>query len=170
MTAPVGEPSAFGLFTLEEGHVHNLAVPVWHWGRYYELIMRNMLQGALPPALQDGDGRLELPKPTGDAQAVSYWYGLSSGVIDIVLAPGLPESSKRLVGLLEHDIKARTLEPFAGEIALQDGRTIDGTKLAPSDIVSCDWLCQNVRGGLPGDWKPAESSLPEVPQNTQKGA
>ena len=170
VTAPVGEPSAFGLFTLEEGHVHNLAVPVWHWGRYYELIMRSMLQGALPPALQDGDGRLELPKPTGDAQAVSYWYGLSSGVIDIVLAPGLPESSKRLVGLLEHDIKARTLEPFAGEIALQDGRTIDGTKLAPSDIVSCDWLCQNVRGGLPGDWKPAESSLPEVPQNTQKGA
>ncbi|MGN0072109.1 MAG: BMP family ABC transporter substrate-binding protein [Atopobiaceae bacterium] len=170
VTAPVGEPSAFGLYTLEDGHVHNLAVPVWHWGRYYELIMRSLLQGALPPALQEGEGRIELPKMTGDAQAMSYWYGLSSGVIDIVLSPTLPESSKRLVELLEHDIKAGTLRPFGGTILKQDGTSVTGEKLAPSDIVSLDWLAANVEGELPSDWKPAESSLPEVPKNTQEGA
>lgn len=170
VTAPVGEPSAFGLYALEDGHVRNLAVPVWHWGRYYELIMRSLLQGALPPALQSTEGRIELPKMAGDAQAMSYWYGLSSGVIDIVLSPSLPESSKRLVALLEHDIKAGTLRPFAGTILKQDGTSVTGEKLAPADIVSLDWLADNIEGELPAGWKPAESSLPEVPKNMQGDA
>ena len=163
MTPPADEPSAYGLYTLDGGKVEKLAAPVWMWGRYYELILKSLLQGALPQAFQDGSEQVDLPKNVAGGQAMSYWYGLSSGVISLALSPKLPTASRRLVGLLARDIKAGTLKPFTGAIVRQDGSALAGDDLTAAQIVSIDWLCQNIEGRLPEGWKPAESALPDVP-------
>lgn len=168
LTVPADEPTAFGLYSVEDGQIRNLAAPVWHWGRYYELIMRSLIQGALPPAMPGDEGRIVLPKGS-DVQAQSYWYGMSSGVIDLSLSPELTVASRKLVGLLARDIKAGTLRPFTGAIIRQDGTSLAGDDLTASQIVALDWLCLNIEGSLPQGWRPAASAQPDVPRAAKGG-
>ena len=62
----------------EDGTVTNLATPLYNWGKYYELIVRSILDGTY-------DDRSVARKDT----ATNYWYGLSAGVIDVILSDQL---------------------------------------------------------------------------------
>ena len=86
MSKSLEDPTAYGLHRLVNGkEVTGIAMPVWNWGRYYELIVRSLLHGTWDETADDQQVR-----------AVNYWYGMSSGVIDIRYAPGLPYQTRKL--------------------------------------------------------------------------
>jgi basic membrane lipoprotein Med (substrate-binding protein (PBP1-ABC) superfamily) len=46
MIRPGQEGSAYGLFIRKDGKTVNLAAPIWNWGRFYERIISDILQGS----------------------------------------------------------------------------------------------------------------------------
>ncbi len=142
VAGPYADGGAYGLHRLRGGSLEDIAWPVWHWDRYYELIVRSLLHGSWD-AETSGD----------DARAVSYWYGMGSGVIDVRLSPGLPYQTKKLVRMLHEGIVAGTIHPFAGELHSQQGVVqLAGFPPLPSaEVVGMTWLADNVEGSLPDD-------------------
>ena len=140
------------LIKVVDGKVRNIAVPTWNWGRYYQIIVDSLLKGELPGILtQDGDGL-----PAGP-RAVTYWYGMSSGVIDLMLSPELPYGSRKLAGVLRSAISSGAVAPFDGELLDRDGivRSGEADRLTSNQIVGMDWLAQNIEGDFPQDLRPA---------------
>lgn len=112
----------------------------WHWGKLYEKIVRIILNGAWK----------EDDAASGN-RAINYWWGLSAGVVDLICSQDLPHGTKRLVDLLRNDICSETLVPFAGELWAQDGIVMNKPDevIPPKDIITMDWLVENVVGSIP---------------------
>ena len=83
--------------------------------------------------------------------ALNYYYGLKEGVIDVILSRNLSYSSKKLVSILEKEIKEGSLLPFSGEIHSQREKIhSEGTEsLEMEEIVDMRWLNDNVLGEIP---------------------
>ena len=46
MVIPEDASRYFGLYRMEDGMPHNLAMPLWHWGKFYEELIRTVMNGA----------------------------------------------------------------------------------------------------------------------------
>lgn len=141
IAAPAYESNAFGLYIIENGKTRNLAMPVWHWGKLYEELLRRIQNG-----FWDTDMN---PK---SAQAMNYWWGMDVGAIDVFYSNKLDAGTKRLIELLRTQMSKGQLHTFAGKIVSQDGkeRCGESEKLTPAQIIAMDWLCDNVTGTIPG--------------------
>ncbi len=131
----------YGIYqTGSDGSVFNLAAPVWDWGRYYELIVRTILDGTW--------NAREIRRPD---QALNYWWGMQSGVIDVIMSDRISYYSKKLVMTLKNALIAGTLNPFDGELRSQDGtiKGADSGRLSNLEIIKMDWLNDNVIGTIP---------------------
>ncbi len=145
----------YGLYQIgEDGSVFNLAMPVWNWGRYYELIVGSILHGAFD------DQRV----PARRNQALNYWYGMSSGVIDVILSDKISYYSKKLVTILKNAVIADTLSPFDGEVRSQEGlvKGADEPRLSNHRIITMDYLNDNVIGRIPKIGEIADASTKET--------
>ena len=136
----------WGLCCLHRGAApERVATPVWDWGRYYELIVRS---------LQDDRWRKE-----GAAhrdQALNYWWGMSAGVVRLELGEGIATGQRRLVKLLEREVREGRVHPFEGLLVAQRGEVVrkEGEqRLAGEEIASMRWLNENVVGRLPKRWE-----------------
>ena len=130
----------YGLYRKnEKGELENLATPIWHWGKYYEQIIKNICCG--------GGETSASKKET----AINYWWGLSADVIDVICSNKMPHGTHRLVNFLKSSICAGSFKPFDGLIYSQDGiiRCKEGESLQPEDILSMNWLAENVVGQIP---------------------
>ena len=121
----------------EENILVPLASPRWVWGKYYENVVRSIL-----------DRSWDTDKPS---RAVNHWWGMRSGVIDVELSNTLPEGVRALATVLRDGLRSGTIDPFKRKIFSQDGELKnDGTQgLSPDDLLHMDWLCRNVRGRIP---------------------
>ena len=119
------------------GHLTPLGSPTWVWGHFYESVVHSIMNGSW-----------ETEK---EGQIVNLWWGMRSGVIDVNLAPYMPESMKVLAGMLKEGICSGTLDPFKRRILDQQGNVRnDGTKtFSPVELMQMDWLCDNVVGTFP---------------------
>jgi basic membrane lipoprotein Med (substrate-binding protein (PBP1-ABC) superfamily) len=119
------------------GHLTPLGSPTWVWGQFYESVIHSILSGSW--------------KDEKEGQIVNLWWGMRSGVIDVNLAPYMPESMKVLAGMLKEGIIKGTLDPFQRKILDQQGNVRnDGTKsFTPVELMQMDWLCENVIGSFP---------------------
>ena len=119
------------------GHLTPLGSPTWVWGHFYESVVRSIMNGSW-----------EHEKA---GQIVNLWWGMRSGVIDVNLAPYLPESMRVLANMLKEGICNGTLDPFKRRILDQEGNVRnDGTKtFSPVELMQMDWLCENVMGTFP---------------------
>ncbi len=115
-----------------------LGSPVWLWGKFYETVIRSILAGTWD---KDIDAH----------RAVTHWWGMDSGVIDVKLADHLPEGMKALAQILRQGLKDGTIDPFKRRIVTQDGTVInDGSRtLSADELMHMDWLCENVEGYIP---------------------
>lgn len=140
MTTPDNASRRFGLYHISGGNLDNLAMTTWHWGKLYEKIVRIILNGAWK---EDDDA--------AGTRAINYWWGMSAGVVDLICSQDLPHGTKRLVDLLRNDICSETLVPFSGELWAQDGIVMNKPDEAvlPRDIITMDWLVENVVGSIP---------------------
>ena len=140
MIRPGDESRRYGLYTIDDdGTSRRLAAPVWNWGIFYELAVRRILDGNyddVPDELKE--------------RSMNYWFGLSSGLVDIILSDDLPAPSHRLMELLRRGIEDGSFCPFEGELRAQDGRIYGGRgrALTAAEIMSMDWLAENVDGRI----------------------
>ena len=140
MITPRNASRRYGLYRIRpDGSIENLAASIWHWGKFYEQILRIILGGS-------GDATAAKGK-----KAVNYWWGMSSDVIDVICSDNLPHGIHRLTELLKNSIRSGSFRPFEGLIYSQGGKLQcrDGESLKPEDIITMGWLAENVVGTEP---------------------
>lgn len=137
----INQDKEFGLFRILEDKSHqNLAMPVRHWGKLYEELLRSVMRGGYK-----NDDALSGP------QALSYYWGMSAGAVDVIYSRNLPAGQIRLLRNLREGIRSMEIQPFTGPIYSSDGvcRVEDGMIMDMKDIVNIDWLAENVDGYIP---------------------
>lgn len=155
MTIPEETSRFFGLYHMEGEHPRNLAVPLYHWGKFYEQLLRTIV-----------DGTWKYDEKSASSKAINYWWGMSAGVIDVVWSNHLPIGTKRLIELLKSTISSELFNPFSGILYSQTGIVIDDPerKLTPEEIMSMDWLAENVIGSIPKKEDLNEQAAPVINQ------
>ncbi|MDO4522421.1 MAG: BMP family ABC transporter substrate-binding protein [Eubacteriales bacterium] len=140
----------FGVYRMDDQTAHNLAMPLWHWGKFYERIIRN---------LQSADWKSDSSK------SVNYWLGMSSGVADVIVSQNLPVGTARLVSLLRETICRGEFNPFSGALFSQNGLVQEENRtLTPENIITMDWLLDRVVGTIPKMEELEDHAIPVVLQ------
>ena len=155
MGSPEEATRFFGIYHREGEQIRNLAMPLWHWGKFYERLIRTIM-----------DGTWKYDDSSSSKKAINYWWGMSAGVVDIVCSENLPIGTKRLVYLLKNTISSGEFNPFAGVLYSQTGM-IQGDPdrvLTPEEIVKMDWLAENVVGSIPTDEELKDRAKPVILQ------
>lgn len=140
MIRPSNVSRKFGLYLEEDGQYKNLATPVWNWGKFYEKIIQDILQG-----------NWNKSPDTKARKAVNYWWGISGNIIDLIVSQNLPRGIRILTDTMRREIYTENFNPFAGELTMQNGETIGTAEgcLSPEEIITMDWLADNVIGQIP---------------------
>ena len=159
MAIPEEASRYFGIYHMGDGRPRNLAMPLWHWGKFYEQLIWAILEGTWK---YDDN-----PSVT---KAINYWWGMSEGVIDVICSKYLPIGTKRLVDLLKGTICSEVFNPFSGILYSQTGTVIDDPdqSLSPEEIMKMDWLAENVIGSIPKQEELKEQAAPVVKQQGVK--
>ena len=149
----------FGIYHIEDGHSRNLAMPLWHWGKFYEQLIWAIMAGTWK---YDDNPSVK--------KAINYWWGMSEGVIDVVFSKYLPIGTKRLVELLKATISTEVFNPFSGILYSRNGVVLEQSdqSLSPEEIMTMDWLAENVVGIIPGKEELKEQAEPVVKQQGVK--
>lgn len=127
----------YGTFALEEnGEAQPLVSPVWVWGKFYERMIRSMLEGTWD---------------NGNPATHNYWWGMDTGVVNVELSPQLPEGVRVLAETLQGALQQGLIDPFSRKIVAQDGAVKNNRAgfFSPEEILQMDWLCANVVGKIP---------------------
>jgi hypothetical protein len=79
--------------------------------------------------------------------AANYWFGLSTGVVDVRI-PSINKQTEKMLNFFKDAVISGT-DPFEGELVDNRGnvRTFDG-KITPGDVLKIDWLYENIDGEL----------------------
>ncbi len=128
----------------DQEHRHNyLATPLWNWGEFYEKIVRNIMSGAY--------NKLSNSMGSND-QAISYWWGLDTQVVDVFYSKSkLPKSIIESVEFMKEMIIEGRYHPFRGPLYDNKGnlRFEEKGDLPASDILTMDWFVDGVLGSIP---------------------
>ncbi len=136
MISPDGpERYKVGLYNYDGGKLSHTALSVLRWGRMYTKIVGAYLSRGWKP----------------EQKAVNYWWGIESGITDVILSRSIPDGTKRLISLMTDSIRTGAFQPFSGKLISQDGTVHDFTQrsITPEELITMDWLVENVEGGLP---------------------
>ena len=130
----------YGLYRMEDTGVTNLAMPVWDWGVYYELIVKSLLDGSFSKNTSPEKG-----------QALNLWWGMSAGVIDVILSQNLSYYSGKMIDIYRKALINGTFRPFDGTLKDNQGnvRGQRDSVLSNEEIVAMNWLNDNVIGEIP---------------------
>ena len=139
-TNPVNRHRAleWGTYALQsDGNMQALAVPCWNWGKFYERVLLSIFDGAY--------------SAMDSSRAINYWWGLSSGVVDVQFSDELPEGVRSLAHLLKSGIAAGRIDPFLTymEDTLGNVKNDGLHTFTPDELMTMDWLCENVDGSIP---------------------
>ena len=128
----------WGTYVIENGVPFPICTPCWNWGMFYERVCRYILNG-------------EWDTEYDDDKAVNYWWGMSSGIIDILTSEHLPSGQTQLTGILKDGIVKGTLDIFRTQMTDSNGKLRnDGNReFSPEEIMKMDWLLDNVDGTIP---------------------
>ena len=128
----------FGLSQMNSDGQVRLAMPVWDWGVYYERILRSVLNGSF--------------QSEEESRALNYYYGMKAGVVDVLLSKALPSGVQKLALVLKSAIVNDLCHPFFGPLVTQSGRKVLdslSSTIPVEQIISMDWLLDNVVGDIP---------------------
>lgn len=155
MVIPEEGSRFFGIYHMDGEHPRNLAMPLYHWGKFYEQLIRTIM-----------DGTWKHDEKTASEKAINYWWGISAGVIDVVCSQHLPIGTKRLIELLKATISSEQFNPFSGILYSQTGVVVDDPErsLLPEEIMEMDWLAENVIGSIPKKEELKEQAAPVMKQ------
>ena len=138
---PGKAPGPYGLYRVaDDRSLIDIAMPIWHWGRFYERLIRSTLSGSWKQ--DDADSTYK---------ALNYWWGLSSDIVDVITSRKFYTDTDKLIRLLRQSIIQGTFYPFTGPLYSQNGtlQVKADQKLSPVEIITMDWLCENISGSIP---------------------
>ncbi len=140
LNAPATMSREFGLFRCKDGEVQrNFAMPVWHWGKMYEDIIRSIL-----------NGNWKDEEDAAHNRALNYWWGMSAEAIDVIYSERIPTGTKMLLKILRSSLTSGNFNPFSGLLKFRDGSSLDaGDGLSPETILRMDKLLYNIHGYVP---------------------
>ncbi len=154
MIVPRHATREYGLYHIVDGQPENLAFPVLDWGKFYERIIKNVQHGTWK-----AEGKQESNK------AVSYFWGMSAGVVDVVWSDTIPSETRNLLETLKSAIMRYEFNPFRGDIHTQDGVIhTEPQGLTTQEIIGIDWLADNVIGYIPAVADVTSDTKPVVRQ------
>lgn len=155
MVIPEEASRSFGLYCMDGEETRNLAMPLWHWGKFYERLIRTILNGTW----KYDDASVE-------KKAINYWWGMSAGVVDVVCSKSLPEGTKQLIRMLKESVCKEEFHPFSGVLYSQTDviQSDPDRVLSPEEIAAMDWLADNVIGEIPTSDQLLEAVRPTVLQ------
>ncbi|MBU3806075.1 MAG: BMP family ABC transporter substrate-binding protein [Candidatus Fournierella pullistercoris] len=136
---PDRSPWRVGLYRVQEDNLFNYAMPFWNWGEFYCRMVQSILNGAWQQQAEE-------------VRALNYWWGMDSGVIDVICSRNLPAPTQNLVNILRQVVCEPGFDPFAGEIINQQGNRLypaNHPPLSAEEIITMDWLADNVVGEIP---------------------
>ncbi len=153
MVIPEEASRYFGIYHIENDHPRSLAMPLCHWGKFYERLIRTIMDGTW----KHDDTSMK---------AINYWWGMSAGVVDVICSQNLPVGTKRLIELLKNTISADKFNPFAGILYSQTGiiKSHPDNILTPEEIMTMDWLAENIIGSIPSETDLTEQAQPVLSQ------
>lgn len=139
MITPQSTEREFGLYTENNNEKKNLAMSIYHWGAFYEELINTILRGSW--RVEESD----------ENKALNYWWGLSAGVIDVICSNKLPIGTTKMINLMKQNISAGVFHPFSGPLTDQDRnvRCDETDFIKPEEIMTMDWLVDNVVGSIP---------------------
>lgn len=152
----------FGIYHMEGDIPRNIAMPLVHWGKFYEQLIRTIM---------DGTWKYD-DSASSEKKAINYWWGMSAGVVDVICSQNLPIGTKRLIELLKKVISSGEYSPFQGILYSQTGivQSDPDKTLTPEEIVTMDWLAENVVGSIPKNWELKEQAKSVISQQGVKPA
>lgn len=152
----------FGIYHMDGDIPRNIAMPLIHWGKFYEQLIRTIM---------DGTWKYD-DSSSSEKKAINYWWGMSAGVVDVICSQNLPIGTKRLVELLKKVISSGEYSPFHGILYSQTGivQSDPDRTLTPEEIVTMDWLAENVIGSIPKNWELKEQAKSVISQQGVKPA
>lgn len=139
MISKKGTESPYGLYFQENGEITRIATSIINWGKFYERIMQYILDGSWKPMAY------------GDKKTLNYWWGLSAGVVELICSERVPGGVKRMAESFAQFIAEGSFHPFEGKMRDQNGKIhgTDGETLEVEELVTMDWLYENVIGRIP---------------------
>ncbi len=159
MVIPEEGTRFFGIYHVDGDRPRNLAMPLYHWGKFYEQLLRTIV-----------DGTWKYDDDSSSTKAINYWWGMSAGVIDVICSRNLPIDTKRLVELLKGTISSEKFNPFSGVLYSQTGLVQEDPErsLLPEEIMTMDWLAENVIGSIPEKEELKSQAEPVIKQQGVK--
>ena len=150
---PLHSTRRYGLYDLSQEGDMILASSIWHWGKFYQRILQTIL-----------NGNWNRTSSMVMGQSINYWWGISSGMIDMIASQSLPERTMKLVDLVKQQIVSGQFQIFSGELRDQDHtlRNKGNNVLAPEEIIRMDWLLDNIAGHIPATDSLVEEAIPMV--------
>lgn len=129
----------YGLSYVNGDSSVSLIHSVWCWGRYYEEIIKRILDKTLQNEYNSSN------------KALNFYWGMSAGVIDVWCSDELSLATRRFVDFLKESIKQNICIPFLTPIYTQSEDTVgEGQKsLTLEQIINMDYLAANVIGEIP---------------------
>ncbi len=140
MVIPEEASRYFGIYYMDGNGPKNLAMPLYHWGKFYEQLIRTIM-----------DGTWKYDDDPSATKAINYWWGMAEGVVDVVCSKHLPVETRRLIELLKSTISSGEFNPFSGILFSQTGmaHAEPDSSMPPEEIMTMDWLADNVIGSIP---------------------
>lgn len=133
-----------GLYHIGTSKDEYIGTPYFSWGKYYVQIVQSVLSGAW-----------ELGERLKGKKSAGYWFGLSTGVVDIRVN-NLDYRTEKLLAFFKNSIVNGGYDPFTGELHTSLGTVMqaetdkkvgiptDRHTMKTADIVSMDWLNDNI--------------------------
>lgn len=137
---PLHPTRKYGLYRIKDGEIENIAASICHWGKFYEQIVRSIMEKTWKVADEKNKNR-----------AINYWWGISAGVLEIVCSQKLPEGTRILVDMLTENIRRGDFSPFDCMWTTQDGKVANEAnhRFDLENIFQMDYLASNIEGGIP---------------------
>ena len=153
MVIPEEASRYFGIYYMDKDSPKNLAMPLYHWGKFYEQLIRTIM-----------DGTWKYDDNPSTTKAINYWWGMAEGVVDVVCSKHLPVETRRLIELLKSTISSGEFNPFSGILFSQTGmaNTEPDRIMLPEEIMTMDWLANNVIGSIPAKTELIELAVPVI--------
>ena len=176
---PKGNHSAPPIYMLDPGNIINEAQNTHNAYDVY-----NIVTDRAPSVSKGGAMKLIIPDchnviwkyddNKDETKAINYWWGLSAEVIDVIYSQNLPIGTQKLLTMLKRAIATGEYHPFSGILYSQNGMIqSDPDKiLSPEEIITMDWLADNVIGTIPKSRELKEQAKPVTLQSgveSQKG-
>ncbi len=159
MVIPEEASRYFGIYYLDGVSPKNLAMPLYHWGKFYEQLIRTIM-----------DGTWKYDDNPATTKAINYWWGMAEGVVDVVCSKHLPIETRRLIELLKSTISSGEFNPFSGILFSQTGmaNAEPDRSMLPEEIMTMDWLADNIIGSIPTKEELKEQAEPVIKQQGVK--